>query len=59
MKVLAINGSPRGKKGCTDKILQPLLDGMREVGAETEAVYLAGKKIHHCSSCSDDARPVW
>jgi len=51
MKVLAINGSPRGEKGCTEKMLQPLLDGMRQAGAETETIYLANKKIHYCAGC--------
>lgn len=51
MKVLAINASPRGKNGCTEKILQPLLDGMRQAGAETEMIYLENKKIHHCIGC--------
>ena len=51
MKVLAINGSPKGKKSCTDKILQPLLNGMQEKGASKETVYLAHKKIHNCIGC--------
>jgi len=51
MKVLAINASPRGDKSCTDKILHPLLEGMRQAGAETETIYLASKKIHHCIGC--------
>lgn len=51
MKVLAINASPRGENGFTDKILQPLLDGMRQAGAATELIYLANKKIHHCIGC--------
>jgi multimeric flavodoxin WrbA len=51
MKVLAINGSPKGKKSCTDKILQPLLEGMRESGAIIETIYLANKKIQSCIGC--------
>lgn len=51
MKVLAVNASPRGKDGFTDRILQPLLDGMRQTGAETEVIYLANKNIHHCIGC--------
>jgi multimeric flavodoxin WrbA len=42
MKVLAINGSPRGARGNTERILQPFLEGAREAGAETEVVYLKG-----------------
>ncbi len=51
MKILAINGSPRGAKGNTERILQPFLTGAREAGAETEVVYLKGKKIEHCLGC--------
>ncbi|EKE01758.1 MAG: Flavodoxin-like protein fold protein [uncultured bacterium] len=51
MKILAINASPRGENSCTDRILFPLLEGMREAGAETETIYLANKKIHHCIGC--------
>lgn len=51
MKILAINGSPRAKKSCTEQMLMPLLEGMRQAGAETEVVYLADKKIHHCIGC--------
>ncbi|WP_170291505.1 NAD(P)H-dependent oxidoreductase [Heliobacterium mobile] len=51
MKVLAINGSPRGKYGNTECLLQPFLEGIRETGAETETIYLVEKKIHRCSGC--------
>ena len=47
MKVLAINGSPKGNKSCTDKILQPLLEGMQKKGVATKTVYLVDEKIHH------------
>ena len=51
MKILAINGSPRGKKSNTDRILQPFLEGAREAGAETETVYLKDKTINPCIGC--------
>lgn len=51
MKVLAINSSPRGNQGCTFQMLQPLLEGMREAGAETELVNLSELKINHCLGC--------
>ena len=51
MKVIAINASPRGSKSCTDKILHHLLEGINQTGAETETIYLANKKIHHCIGC--------
>ena len=51
MKILAVNGSPRGKKSNTDRILQPFLEGARQAGAEAEMVYLQGKKINYCLGC--------
>jgi multimeric flavodoxin WrbA len=51
MKVLAFNGSPRMKKGVTDKILQTFLEGAASAGAETETVYVAKKNIKFCIGC--------
>ncbi len=51
MKILAVNGSPRGAKGNTERILQPFLEGAREAGAETETIYLKDKKINYCLGC--------
>jgi multimeric flavodoxin WrbA/putative sterol carrier protein len=51
MKVLAINGSPQGPRGNTECILQPFLEGAREVGAETEVIYLRDLEIKHCIGC--------
>ena len=51
MKVLAINGSPKGNKGNTEHLLQAFLKGATDAGAETEVVYLKDKEIHHCIGC--------
>lgn len=51
MKVIAINGSPKGRASSTDKMLTPLLAGMRGAGAETETIYLVEKTIHYCRGC--------
>lgn len=51
MKVLAINGSPRGQYGNTEVILKPFLEGCIEAGAEVETIYLKDKNIKHCSGC--------
>jgi len=51
VRILAINGSPRGENGNTDRILQPFLEGAREAGAKAQTVYLRGKKINHCTGC--------
>ncbi len=51
MYMLAINGSPRGRRSNTDRILQPFLEGARAAGAATETVYLADLKINPCRGC--------
>jgi multimeric flavodoxin WrbA/putative sterol carrier protein len=51
MKILAVNGSPRGNKGNTEVILQAFLRGAHEEGAESEVIYLKDKTIHHCLGC--------
>lgn len=51
MKLVAINGSPRGAKGNTERLLQPFLEGAREAGAATEVIYLKDKDIQHCKGC--------
>ncbi len=51
MKIFAVNGSPRGKAGNTECLLQPFLEGTREAGAETEVVYLKDRKINYCVGC--------
>jgi putative NADPH-quinone reductase len=51
MKILAIQGSPRMKKGYTDKCLQTFLAGAKEAGADTETVYLSKMNIKYCTGC--------
>ncbi len=51
MRVVAINGSPRGRDGNTERILEPFLEGTRDAGAEVETIYLKDKKINHCLGC--------
>jgi multimeric flavodoxin WrbA len=51
MKILAINGSPRGKQGNTERILENFMTGAQQAGAEIETVYLNEKKIYHCTGC--------
>ena len=51
MRVLAVNGSPRGAAGNTDVLVQAFLSGAREAGAETDTIYLHDKNINHCSGC--------
>jgi multimeric flavodoxin WrbA len=49
MKVLAINGSPRMDRGNTSLILQPLLEGMKDAGAEVDLFYTPKLNIQPCN----------
>ena len=51
MKVTVFNGSPRGRNSNTHRIVEPLLEGAREAGAETEEVFLVERDIRHCRGC--------
>lgn len=50
-KILAINGSPRGRKSNTDQILQPFLQGAMEAGAVCETVYAVDLDVKECIGC--------
>jgi putative NADPH-quinone reductase len=52
MKVLALNSSPRSDgESKTALMLNPLVKGMREAGAQVEMVELRKKTIRNCSGC--------
>jgi multimeric flavodoxin WrbA len=52
MKVLALNSSPRGGgQSKTELMLNYLVEGMRDAGAEVEVVTLREKKIKNCIGC--------
>jgi multimeric flavodoxin WrbA len=51
VRILAINGSPRGARGNTARIIEPFLEGAREAGAEAEVITLRDKDINHCLGC--------
>jgi len=52
MKVMALNSSPRGDgQSKTAIMLNSLVDGMREAGAEVEVVSLSKKNIKPCAGC--------
>jgi multimeric flavodoxin WrbA len=50
MKVLGIVGSPR-KNGNTQFLVNIILEGARQAGAETEMVRLADLNIRECDGC--------
>ncbi len=51
LKILAINGSPRGQSSNTQTMLTSFLKGAASKGAETEIVLLAEKTILPCKGC--------
>lgn len=51
MKVTIFNGSPRGRNSNTHRLVEPLLEGAREAGAETEEIFLVERDIKHCRGC--------
>jgi len=51
MKILGINSSPRGRNSRTLKLVEGVLDGSKERGAETELVDLRALDIQYCLGC--------
>ena len=51
IKLLAIQGSPRGREGNTDIILRRFLEGAISSGAQAETIYLKEKKVRPCIGC--------
>ena len=52
MRILALNSSPRsGGESKTEMMLNYLVEGMRDAGAEVEIVNLCEKKIKNCIGC--------
>jgi len=51
MEILAIQGSPRGKEGNTEIVLNEFLKGALSAGAQAETIYLKEKRIKPCLGC--------
>jgi multimeric flavodoxin WrbA len=51
MKIIAINGSPRGMRGTTGRLLEEVLAGAAESGAEVEIISLSKAPIKPCVAC--------
>ncbi|QUI21329.1 flavodoxin family protein [Vallitalea pronyensis] len=51
MKIVAYNGSPKGKNSATHMMLNEVLKGAKEEGAEVVNYTLSEKTIHHCKGC--------
>ncbi len=50
-RVLALNGSPRAEVGVTERLLTPLLEGMRKAGATTELIHVRKLNLEPCIGC--------
>ncbi|TAJ44454.1 flavodoxin family protein [Methanofollis fontis] len=51
MKIIGINGSPRGKESTTRRLIEAILAGAREGGATTTFIDLGSTEIRYCSGC--------
>jgi putative NADPH-quinone reductase len=51
MKIVAINGSHKGKAGNTNIMVNAFLNGAQMAGAETVNIFLEEKEIKHCRAC--------
>jgi multimeric flavodoxin WrbA len=51
MKILAIHGSPRTVQSTTRRLVQFVLDGAAEAGAETEMIDLCDLRVVPCTAC--------
>lgn len=51
MKINVFNGSPRGRKGITYKLLVSFVEGINEAGAECEIINLCECNIKKCLGC--------
>lgn len=52
MKILAINGSPRGKAGNTLKLIESAIRGAEDAGAETEVIDITKTDLEYCRGCN-------
>ena len=51
MKIIVVNGSPKGKAGNTNVMVNSFLKGAQEAGVETINIFLAEQEIEHCKGC--------
>lgn len=58
MKIVAINGSPQGKKSVTYLMVEEFLKGAKNAGANTSHIILSELQINNCVGCLSCWRKV-
>ena len=51
MRIVALNGSPRGEESQTLQLMLAILEGAQQAGADTEWFDVCKLNIHYCISC--------
>jgi len=51
MKIIGINGSPKGEKSQTRRLVMAVLEGARQTGADVTFVDICGLEIKYCTAC--------
>jgi multimeric flavodoxin WrbA len=51
MKIIGINGSPKREKSQTRRLVQGVLEGARQTGADVTFVDICDLKIKYCTAC--------
>lgn len=51
MKILVLNGSARGQKGITGKLIRSITNGLSESGAEVKEFQIKDLHISPCTAC--------
>ncbi|OPY37405.1 MAG: Iron-sulfur flavoprotein [Methanoregula sp. PtaU1.Bin051] len=53
MKIIGINGSPKGEKSQTRRLVMAVLEGARRAGADTTFIDICGLEINYCTACGN------
>ena len=51
MKIIGINGSPKGEKSQTRRLVMAVLEGARKVGADVTFIDVCSLDISYCTAC--------
>jgi multimeric flavodoxin WrbA len=51
MKIIGINGSPKGEKSQTRRLVMGVLEGARQAGADVTFVDICSLEIKYCTAC--------